>query len=149
MSEPRGEKTHRDTVRGLPGTGPPPEEGSPPELDARILAAARRAVEEHPRPGLTDRLLPLSGSGRPLLVGFTVGLIVGLLLHGAWRAPPRPLATPAGAPTPLLAPDGAPDPDVLAAPERWLESIATLVRAGRLDDAQAEIAAFRRRYPAN
>jgi hypothetical protein len=145
MNEPHGEKTHEDKVHGLPGTGPPAEDGSPPELDARILAAARRAVEEHPPSGLANRLLPLAGDGRPLLIGFTVGLIVGMLLYGAWRAPES--LAPAARLSVISADDKELSLGPCATPERWLESIATLVRAGRLSEAQSELAAFRRRYP--
>jgi hypothetical protein len=142
MNEPHGEKTHEDKVHGLPGTGSPAEEGSPPELDARILAAACRAVAEHPHAGLADRLLRLADDGRHLLIGFTVGLIVGQLLAGAWRVP-RPLESPSALPVAGLAPDEETIPEALPAPECWLDAIAMLVRAGRLDDAQAEIAAFK------
>lgn len=142
-----------------------------PELDATILDAARQAVQT--RPGRRRWMLPASIAA---VIVLSVGVAVQVQREqseqadqlgastGAGKAakPAEPAAPAAGAPTPPPAPElklqesaarrAAPagrlsQQAVEASPERWLTQIAELRRLGRDDEADRQLAEFRRRFP--
>jgi hypothetical protein len=148
-------------------------EEPPRELDARILAASRRATRSHSRP--RRWALPLS-------IAALVVLSVSVTLQMQHERPElaeqssapaqasKSVAPPPAAPAPLaadkvmrapaperrleksaagaMAPQARPSLESSGeAPERWLARIAELRRDGRDDEADRQLAEFRRRYP--
>ena len=143
MSEAHDPRLPEDRVDGTSRGAARAEDRSPPELDAVILAAARRAVEADRAHGSRLRLRILGGRSGPLLGAFALGLLAGFALHGRWAEQDitSPTSLSAGAP------DGFTAPEVTDAPARWLHAIAALVRQGRVSEADDALAAFQRRYP--
>jgi hypothetical protein len=150
-------------------------EEPPRELDARILAASRRATRSSGGP--RRWALPLSIAAL-LVLSVSVTLQMqreppGLAEQasapaqaGKAVAPPTaaPVPTPPaadevmGAPalerglkrsaTGAMAPQARPSPESSGeSPERWLARIAELRRNGRDDEADRQLAEFRRRFP--
>ncbi len=149
-------------------------EEPPRELDARILAASRRATRSHSRP--RRWALPLSIAA---LVVLSVSVTLQMQHErpelaeqasapaqaGKSVAPPLPAApAPSAADKVMRAPAperrleksaaGAMAPQAHPSlessgepPERWLARIAELRRDGRDEEADRQLAEFRRRYP--
>jgi hypothetical protein len=137
-----------------------------PELDARILDAARREAQS--RPGRRRWLLPAS-------IAAVVVLSVGVALQvqrersdqgGQLGAPSEAgkKAAPSASGNVVRAPALEREPRELPAasgaqagrpsrqsievsPEQWLAQIAELRRDGRDDEADRQLAEFRRRFP--
>jgi predicted transcriptional regulator len=148
-------------------------EEPPPELDARIMDAARRAARS--RPG-RSWILPASIAA---VVVLSVGVALQVQREHAEQAgqlgapaeagkavtpaePAKPAAPAAGnvmqapalerklqeLPARPAARAGSLSPQQIeASPERWLRRIAQLRRDGRDDEADRELAEFRRRFP--
>jgi hypothetical protein len=128
----------------------------PRELDESILAAAHRATA-----GRHRWYLALGAAA-------IVMLAVGITVH-IERQRPDAEALPASPPLEPRARDSAPPPSAVPqsrpeqmaapaarerieeaqidSPERWLERIVQLRREGKHDEAQRQLAEFRRRYP--
>jgi len=141
-------------------------EEPPPELDARILDAARRAAQS--RPGRRRWMLAAS-------IAAVIVLSVGVTLQvqrehsdlvnrpatpaeaGKAAAPPASgsvMRAPAlerklqELPArPAAAPESLSRQSVETSPEQWLTQIAELRREGRDDEADRRFAEFRRRFP--
>jgi hypothetical protein len=170
MAEPEDDKV-AERYRALGREEPPPE------LDARILDAARRAARS--RPG--RRRWMLSASIAAVIV-LSVGVALqvqrersDLMDQPAAPAEAGKAAAPTLKPSPAPAAPAsdkvmrapalerklqhlpvrpaarpgslAPEPPVETSPEQWLRQIAELRREGRNDDADREFAEFRRRFP--
>jgi hypothetical protein len=143
MREAHGPRIPEAPVDGTPRGAALAEDRSPPELDAAILAAARRAAESDRTNGRRGRLRVLTGRSRSILGAFALGLVAGFALHGLLGevSLTGPADSSDGASNAVIA------PEVTASPARWLHAIAALVRQGRLAEADGELAAFQRRYP--
>jgi hypothetical protein len=143
MREAHDPRIPEATVDGTSRGAALAEDRSPPELDAAILAAARRAVEADRTSGSRGRFRVLAGRSGPVLGAFALGLLAGFALHGLLgeASLSGPADAAAGTSNAVTA------PEVTASPARWLHAIAALVRQGRLSEADGELAAFQRRYP--
>jgi hypothetical protein len=170
MAEPEDDKV-AERYRALGREEPPPE------LDARILDAARRAAQS--RPGRRRWMLPASIAA---VIVLSVGVALqvqrersDLMDQPATPAEAGKAAAPALKPSPAPAPPASDNVmrapalerkpqdlparpaarsgslsagrSVEASPEQWLTQIAELRRAGRDDEADRQLAEFRRRYP--
>ena len=150
-------------------------EEPPPALDARILDAARRAAQS--RPGRRHWMLPASIAAVIVLsVGVALQVQRGRSdLVDQHRTPAEagkaaePASAPPSAPrasdnvmrAPALerklqevparpaaqSPSLSAGQPVEAPPEQWLTQIAELRREGRDDEADRQLAEFRRRFP--
>ena len=163
MTEPENDKL-AERYRALGREEPPPE------LDATILDAARRAAQS--RPARRRWMLPAS-------IAAVIVLSVGVALQvqrersdlaGQLGAPAKagksaaPVSAPPASDNVSRAPalerklqesparsatqSGKPlEQPVEASPEQWLARIAELRREGRDDEADRQLAEFRRRFP--
>jgi hypothetical protein len=141
-------------------------EEPPPELDARILDAARRAAQS--RPGRRRWMLPAS-------IAAVIVLSVGVALEvqrersdladqPAAPAEAGRAAAPSASGNVMRAPAlerklleaparSTSQPESLSSrsaegsPEKWLAQIAELRREGRDDEADRQLAEFHRRFP--
>jgi hypothetical protein len=137
------------SVERDPGRRPssPPDDRSPPDLDAAILRAARRAVRFHRLTVFLEKW-HISFVARPeFLVGVIVGALACTAIHTLLADQPEP-AYPGVAHSGDTAAPGAeaqtPDP---SSPRSWLQRIAALVRDGNVAEAESQLRAFRQRYP--
>jgi hypothetical protein len=146
MSGPK--RTGRGTRRAgvAPGRPPPLDDRSPPELDEAVLSAARRAVRFHRLTRLLEKAHLSPVAGWQLLAGMMLGaaLCAGLdLLLGEDAHPVPPGMICAGdSPSPPTREEVNED-----SAGSWLRHIAALLRNGRVAEAEAELRAFRTRYP--
>lgn len=148
-------------------------EEPPPELDARILDTARRAAA---RPGRRRWVLPVSIAA-VVVLSVSVALQLerehsdlakqlttpaesGKAAAPAASAPAAPAASDKLMRAPALERKSEEAParaaakagrlsgqSVESSPEQWLARIAELRRAGRKDEADRQLAEFRRRFP--
>ena len=136
-SEGKGRKLHI-----IGGNPPPPEDRSPPELDAAVLKAARRAVRFHWLQVLLEKLHLTQGSSWQLLVAVALGMLAGVGLETL--VGDRGESVPEG----VIHAGDAPLSDVdVGDPESWLRHIAALVLQGRIAEAEAELRAFGHSHP--
>jgi hypothetical protein len=126
---------------------PYPDDRSPPDLDAAILRASRRAVRFHRLTVFLEKW-HISFVARP---EFLVGVIVGALACALIQVQ---LARPSESAAPGMARAGDTIPSSVNAetadassPQSWLQRIAALVRDGNVAEAESQLRAFRQRYP--
>lgn len=159
MAEPEDDKV-AERYRALGREEPPPE------LDVRILDAARRAAQS--RSGRRGWMLPAS-------IAAVIVLSVGVALQvqrersdvtdqpatpaeagkasapsasgGVVRAPALERKLQELPARPAAQPGRLSRQSVEASPERWLTQIAELRREGRDDEADRQLSEFRRRFP--
>ncbi len=127
-----------------------PEERSPAALDEAILKASRRAVRYHWLAIWLERLRHPSRAAWQIVISLTLGALLALgispFIDKRSDSLPAPIIH-AGDPTDGLTVDPTYGPGEVRAPEAWLESIAGLLLDGRVAEAEAELRAFRERYP--
>ncbi|TQD45893.1 hypothetical protein, partial [Marilutibacter aestuarii] len=76
----------RDLAARLARLGP--HDGPPPELDAKIMSAARQALNEAPRRNTRRRWLGLSGGAGGLVTGLGLAASMTLVLGVVWQMRP-------------------------------------------------------------
>lgn len=129
---------------------PSREERSPAALDEAILKASRRAVRFHRLTVWLERLRHPSRATWQIVISLALAVLLGLglspFIDEQSGSSPAPIIH-AGDPTTGLTVDPTHGLGEAPAPEAWLESIAGLLLGGRVAEAEAELRAFRERYP--